>query len=637
MIKKEYDTIEYLKGLDGIRKNPSMYLGSIENSDALYHMLGEIIDNAVDEFMNGHGKKIIVTLYNDDSVSVEDWGRGIPVRYVKEEKMSSLELAMTKLHSGGKFKSDKSSYIYSGGLHGVGLSSCTALSDKLKVIVWRDGKEYSMTFAKGKKTSELTETPGKPNRTGTFVRFVPDPTIFKNITTFDEKIIKSRLHDLSFLCKDLSVQFVNEKTKTREECGGAGLPEFIKHLSKGKKLIDSPIVFEDSKDKIIVNVALQWLEESSEEEVCKYFTNNIPNTDGGTHMIGFKSGLTRTINNYIANADLPKTFKISLSGDDVREGLIGVVSIKHPDPKFNSQDKVKLVSDDARAIVESIVSEQLMSYLDKNPITAKKIITNCVNAFKAREAARKAREAIRKTSLDGGVGVLPGKLADCSSKNPDECELFICEGNSAGGSMKMGRSRETQAILPLRGKILNIEKSDYQKLIKNEELMNIITAIGIGIGKNIDMENLRYNKIIIATDADVDGSHIRALLLTFFYRQMPQLILKGHIYIAQPPLYRVDYRGNFYYLKNEKELNDFILEKKIVRSNLKLQRFKGLGEMNPPQLWETTMDPEKRTLIKIFIDNPLEVDKVFSILMGDQVEPRKDFITSSAQFAKLDI
>ncbi|MFA5048417.1 MAG: DNA gyrase subunit B [Patescibacteria group bacterium] len=639
MAKKENEyKITVLDGLEGVRKTAGMYIGDVDNGGGLHHLLMEIIDNSVDEHLAGHCNKIIITLHKDGSASVEDNGRGIPTSYMKEKKMTELEAVFTLLHAGGKF--DKSNYEHSGGLHGVGASVCNALSDKLRVIVKHDGEECTMSFAKGKKIEDFSSKPYK-GKSGTIVRFAPDPIIFTKVIKFDPVIVRSKLRDLSFLCKGLSILFIDEIRKTNEEFNkDDGLAEFIKFIANGKKLIDVPIVFEDKKDDIVVNVALQWIEENLEYEVCKYYTNNIPNIDGGTHMIGFKSGLTRTINSYITNADIPKTLKVPLSGDDVREGLISVVSIRHHNPKFNSQDKVKLVSDDARPAVESVVSENLMVFLEENPTIAKKIVASCVNAYKAREAAKKAREAIRKTNMDSGCGTLPGKLADCQEKDPDKCELFIVEGDSAGGSAKQGRDRKFQAILPLRGKILNVERCEFQKLIKNEEVMNLITAIGAGIGHSFDPGDIRYGKIIIMTDADVDGAHIRCLLLTFFFRQMPQLILNGNIYIARPPLYRINWKGTTYYLQDDVAKETFMVEKNIPRdsdSGKKFQRFKGLGEMNPGQLWETAMDPDTRSMSRVIITDSLETDKVFAILMGDQVEPRKDFIINSAEFANLDV
>lgn len=638
MTKKENDyKIIELKGLDGVRKTAGMYIGDVDNGGGLHHLLKEIIDNSIDEHLAGFCNKVIVTLHKDGSASVEDNGRGIPV-YVMEGKRTALETVFMSLHAGGKF--DKSNYEFSGGLHGVGSSVVNALSDKLRVVVRRDGQECTMAFSKGKKIEDFSSKPYK-GRSGTIVRFVPDPEIFTKVIKFDHDTVRNRLHELSYLCQGLSILFIDEIKKTSEEFNkDDGLSEFVKFLSNGKKLIDEPIIITDKKDNMIVNVALQWTEENLEFDVCRYYTNRVPNPDGGTHMVGFRSGLTRTMNSYISSADLPKTLKLTLSGDDVREGLVAIVSINHKDPKFNSQDKVKLVSDDARPAVEGVIMDKLTSYLEENPNISKKIVSHCVNALKAREAAKKAREAIRKTAIDSGCGTLPGKLADCQEKDPDKCELFIVEGDSAGGSAKQGRDRRFQAVLPLRGKIMNVEKSDFQKLIKSEEIINLVTVIGAGVGRSFDSKDIRYGKVIIMTDADVDGAHIRTLLLTFFFRQMPQLILNGNVYIARPPLYRISWRGTTYYLQDDAAKEAFMIEKNIPRdsdSGKKFQRFKGLGEMNPSQLWETAMDPATRSMSKVVITDPLEADKIFTILMGDQVEPRKDFIINSSQFANIDI
>lgn len=777
MKKKEDYEITVLKGLEGIRKTAPMYIGDIETDAGLHHLLREIIDNSVDEYLEGHCNEIVITLHKDGSASVKDNGRGIPTYYMKEEKMSALESVFLTLHCGGKF--NKSNYKYSGGLHGVGSSVTNALSDKLKVVVHRDGEECSISFSKGKKVEDLSRKPYK-GKSGTFVRFSPDPLIFKNNVKFNPEEVKSKLRELAFLCEGLSIIFIDEIRKTEEEFSRTnGLSDFINFMANDKRLIDDPVVISSNKDSIIINMALQWTNEELDKDLCKYYTNNIPNPDGGTHAAGFKSGLTRAINSYVASSDMPKTLKFSLSGDDVREGLISVVSIRHQDPKFNSQDKVKLVSDDVRSAVESVVIDKFTAYLEQNPASTKKIISHCINVFKAREAAKKAREAVRKTSLGDSCGTLPGKLADCQEKDPDKCELFIVEGQSAGGcwisstklrcyddrmvsigqllfeqeelgiqnscytidetnniceapivnirktksnarvikivldngceeictpdhplmlkngdyiradkslnkdlrsfdfqikvveiiplgepmdvydlevpgthnfalasgifvhnSAKQGRDRRFQAILPLRGKVLNVERCEYQKLLKNEEIMNLITVIGAGIGKSFDPNNIRYGKVIVCTDADVDGAHIRSLLLTFFFRQMPQLIMNGNIYIAQPPLYRIDWHGVTYYLKDDAAKKAFMIERKMGKNAefaKKFQRFKGLGEMASEQLWETTINPESRTLLQVKISNILEADRIFNILMGDLVDPRRDFIVNSAQYAKIDI
>lgn len=628
-MKNDYE-ITALEGLEAVRKVPGMYIGGIEDGSGYAHMLMEVLDNSVDEFMAGCCDTIIITLHKDGSASVSDNGRGIPIYYMKKEKMTALECVLTKLHAGGKF--DKNAYSISSGIHGVGVSVVCGLSARLRATVKKDGKEYSVVYEKGKKVSGVDEKPTRGN--GTTIRFAPDLTIFKKVVEFNTERIKQKLRELSFLCKKLNIKLIDERTNEKVEFNNeSGISNFVKFLAPGK-LLAEPFEFTQEVDKIIVDVAFQWLDGAGDDEILQCFTNNIPNPDGGSHMIGFKSAVTRTINGYIIGSDLPKSLKISLSGDDIREGLIAVLSIRHPNPKFSSQTKEKLVSEEARTVVEGIIAEKLMDYLEKNPTTAKRIITRCVNAYKAREAAKKARETVRKSVLkDGGI-ILPGKLTDCSSKNPEECELFLVEGQSAGGSCKQGRSREFQAVLPLRGKVLNIEKSEFSKMMNNKEITALITAIGVGIGKNINMAKLRYNKIIILCDADVDGSHIRTLLLTFFFRQMPQLIEGGHIYVGQPPLYKVIYRGNTHYIKNDSQLNEFIKEKNFKGN---VQRYKGLGEMGAQQLWDTTLNPETRSLLRMEIDNYLEADKIFGILMGKAVDLRKEFIEENSLKAKLDI
>jgi len=641
MTKKNDDyKITTLEGMEAVRKLTGMYLGDVETGQALMHALVEVIDNSIDEYLGGFADQIIITLHKDGSVSVFDNGRGIPTYWLPDQKMSALESVLTKLHSGGKFANTEGEstggYKMSMGLHGVGVACTNATAARFRVYVYKDGKEYTMAFAKGKKIEDLSERKIKSAKTGTLIRFAPDPTIFKNIIRFDPKVIKTRLQQLSYLCKGLTIELIDEIKKEKElYSGDEGIIDFVKFLANDK-LISDPISLTDTKDDIIVDIALQWLNDGSDAEISHYFTNNIPNPDGGSHTAGFTTGLTRTINTYINDSDLPKGLKISLSGDDVREGLVSVVSIRHPNPRFSSQTKEKLVSEDARTAVENTVSVFLTNYLEQNPTVAKKIITQCVNAHKAREAARKAREAVRKSTLNSNI-VLPGTLADCSSKDPDECELFLVEGQSAGGSCKAGRDRHFQAVLPLRGKVLNIEKCEYKKMLDNKELTNLVAAMGTGMGKSFSLDNLRYGKICINTDADVDGSHIRTLLLTFFFRQMPQLIEAGNLYIAVPPLYRVDIRNVAHYIKDDKELGVFVKERNLDRNRLKVQRFKGLGEMSAEQLWETTLNPETRQLLQVKIENYVEADRIFSMLMGNQIDVRRDFIIEKAEFVQADI
>jgi len=629
-MSKDYDEIKVLKNLEGVRQNLGMYAGNVSDGSAYFQCLLELISNSIDEYINGYATKISVCLYQDGSASICDNGRGIPVSKNKAEGgVSNLELALTKLHAGGKFKGSKN-YNTSGGLHGIGLSMVCACSSLLRAIVWRDGKEYTMAFEKGEKIEELSFKSVKRKKTGTFIRFGLDHSLFQNVFEFDGKKTYEKLKELSYLCPGLIIEFIDERSDVKETFSSEqGLSDFVQDLAPSL-LLDKPIYIQTNGD-IGVNIALQWLDGGVDTTIDKYYTNNIPNIDGGSHQIGFKSGLTRTINSYISNSDLPKTLKVSLSGDDVRDGLVSVVSIKHASPSYSSQTKDKLVSDDARSAVETVISAKLGEYLEENPNIAKKIITQCVNSYKAREAARKAREVVRK-SIGKDIGTLPGTLMDCSSRDRDECELFIVEGRSAAGSAAQGRSRLFQAIIGLKGKPLNCEKNETNKMTSNKEITNLITAIGVGIGKNIDMNKLRYGKIVLLMDSDVDGAHIRTLILSFIFRHLPQLIRNGNVYIAQPPLYRIVYRGQTVYLKNDRALECFMEEKGINKESrsLKLQRFKGLGEMNPEQLWDTTMNPETRTLLKVVVDDYIEADYLFNILMGNNVEPRRDFIYENA-------
>ncbi len=787
-------SIKVLKGLEGVRKRPGMYIGDTDDGTGLHHMVFEVVDNSVDEALAGYCNKIKVTIHIDNSVTVEDNGRGIPVDIHPEEKKPAAEIIMTVLHAGGKF--DASSYKVSGGLHGVGVSVVNALSEYLYLEIKRDGKIYRQEYSRGKPLTTL-EVVGKAKGTGTKITFRPDPEVFTNID-FSFDILAQRLRELSFLNKGLLIELKDERTgQNRNFHYSGGIKSFVEHLNKTKNVINKKVIyFEEKRDKTVVEIAMQWNDGYSENIYC--FTNNIKNKDGGTHLEGFRTALTRCINKYLNQNNFPKAKNIRLSGDDVREGLTAVLSVKHPDPKFSSQTKDKLISSEVKSVVDSVVYEYLMDYFDKNPPVARAIIQKAIDAARAREAARKARELTRrKGALDSSN--LPGKLADCQEKDPSRAELFLVEGDSAGGSAKQGRDRKTQAILPLKGKILNVEKARFDKILSSEEIKLIITALGTGIGKeDFDINKIRYHKIIIMTDADVDGAHIRTLLLTFFYRQMKEVVEKGYLYIAQPPLYKVKIGKKETYLKDEDQLNEFLvsnffdkysikiegeervrkskwidiiknakkmryflqklskrgyrenlilfllendiqngdyfknsanihslkelleknmfnvsevgfdenreayylvvsidnvafsgnlIDEKLVKlpeyvvlsslyrhlrdyfnkeisvfregelidkvnnlfdfidtvdalskKGLTIQRYKGLGEMNPEQLWETTLNPETRTLLRVTIDDTVEADEVFSKLMGDQVEPRRKFIEEySLDVENLDI
>jgi len=783
------ESIKVLKGLDAVRKRPGMYIGDTDDGSGLHHMVFEVVDNSVDEALAGHCDKINVLIHADNSVTVNDNGRGIPVDIHKEEGVSAAEVIMTVLHAGGKF--DEDSYKVSGGLHGVGVSVVNALSEELELEVKRGGFVYRQIYKKGAPVAPL-EKIGKTTKTGTSIRFRPDPDVFKNIE-FHFDILVQRLRELSFLNKGVMIVVEDDRTESKKEFHyEGGVISFVDHLNRNKNVINpKPLYFEKIKDRISVEVSIQWNDSYNETVYC--FTNNIRNKDGGTHLQGFRAALTRTVNSYIALHGLDKKGKISLSGDDVREGMTAIISVKHPDPKFSSQTKEKLISSEVRGVVESIVSESLLDYFDKTPKMAKSIIEKAIDAARAREAARKARELTRrKGALDNSA--LPGKLADCQEKDPDKCEIFLVEGDSAGGSAKQGRDRKFQAILPLKGKILNVEKARLDKILSSDEIRLMISALGTGIGKDdFDISKLRYGKVIIMTDADVDGSHIRVLILTFFYRQMKELVEKGHLYIAQPPLFKVKSGRKEIYLKDEERLDEhlfsvffdkykvnikgsekklratrwfdiikssrkmdvfynmlekrgyskdivnFLLKNKIIKEStfensdkvheikeklveqgfliesvtfseeygdytikvkgdekiafsseeiskrllkkstyrmlykmysiveefmdktlqiekegfildevegifnligkieeyskkgLSIQRYKGLGEMNPDQLWDTTLNPESRSLLKVSIEDAVEAEDTFTKLMGDSVEPRRQFIQQNSQ------
>jgi len=607
-----------------------MYIGDT-GKRGLHHLVFEVVDNSVDEALAGYCDQIVVTIHADNTVSVLDNGRGIPVDMHKEEKKPALEVVMTILHAGGKF--DKGSYKVSGGLHGVGVSVVNALSEELTVEVYRDGKIYTQTYKRGIPANKMAII-GETKKRGTYTRFLADVEIFKKYE-WDYEILAHRMCELAFLNKDLEVQLNDERDGNKETYRyEGGLMEFVAYLDETRpSLIEKPIYIEKEVDGVPVEVALQY--NASYSENIFTFVNNINTVEGGTHLIGFKTGVTRTLNNYAQKNNLFKKEAFTLSGEDVREGLTAVVSIKVQEPQFEGQTKTKLGNSEVKGIVDSVVSEGLAEYLEQHPTQAKRIIEKCLNAARSREAARKARDLTRRKNLLD-IGNLPGKLADCSTKDPSLCEMYIVEGDSAGGSAKQGRDRKYQAILPLRGKIINVEKSRIDKVLDNNEVKIMITALGTGFDEEFDIEKLRYNRIIIMTDADVDGSHIRTLLLTFFFRFMPKLIEEGHVYIAQPPLYKVSVKKQDYYAYDEDERE--ILVKRFSKDGdskkIEVQRYKGLGEMNPEQLWSTTMNPESRTLVKIGIEDAASADRTFSILMGGDVEPRRQFIQKNAKYVK---
>jgi len=630
MANEKYDAknIVVLKGLEGVRKRPSMYIGDT-STRGLHHTVYEVVDNSVDECLAGFCTQINVTIHKDNSITVLDNGRGIPVDKHPVQKRPALEVVMTTLHAGGKF--DKDTYKVSGGLHGVGVSVTNALSSHCVVKVYRDGKIYQQEDKKGEPLYDMKITGKVKSRTGTETTFLPDPKIF-NKTIFKFDILGQRLMELSFLNKGLKIILKDERTdKEKTFHAKGGLREFVAYLDSSRNPIHKKaIVVESERDNVDVDVAFQY-NDSYQENIFS-FVNNIPTIEGGTHLVGFKGALTRTLNTYAQKNNLIKNGSGNLSGEDVREGLTAVISIKVPDPQFEGQTKTKLGNSDVRGIVESIVGEGLSEFLEQNPAVAKKVIQKGLNAAKSREAARKARELTRrKSALESSS--LPGKLADCSIKDPDHCEVYLVEGDSAGGSAKQGRDRQFQAILPLRGKILNVEKASLEKILSNEEIKTMVTVMGTGIGADdFDVSKLRYGKIIIMTYADVDGSHIRTLILTFFFRYMRELIEKGHIYIAQPPLYLLKKGKELNYAFNEEERGEIM--SRMGKEGINIQRYKGLGEMNPDQLWDTTMDPEKRTILQVTIDDAVEADHIFSVLMGGKVEPRREFIEQNAQYVQ---
>ena len=683
---KEYsaDSIKVLKGLDAVRKRPGMYIGDTDDGTGLHHMVYEVVDNSIDEALAGHCKNIKVTINSNKSISVEDDGRGIPVDLHKGEKKSAAEVIMTQLHAGGKF--DHDSYKVSGGLHGVGVSVVNALSEKLSLSIFKDKKEYYIEFNNGKTVAPL-KVVGKANKNGTLINFVPSKEVFSSID-FSSSILQKRMRELAFLNKNLIISLIDKsgkKEKSYKNNYEGGIQEFVEFLDKSKKILvnknesalfKKPIYISGEKDGVIVEASLKWNAGYSEDVLP--FTNNINQKDGGTHLLGFRSALTRVINKYAASTNLLKKNKIALSGEDSREGLTGILSLKVPDPKFSSQTKDKLVSSEVRFIVESIVSDKLSTWFDQNPGIIKTVLAKVVQAAVARDVARKARENVRrKGSLE--LSGLPGKLADCQIGKAEGTELFIVEGDSAGGSAKQGRNREYQAVLPLRGKILNtyidvngrkskngngqdLQTKALSKMMSSNEIVTLINALGTG-SKDFSIENLRYEKIIIMTDADVDGSHIRTLLLTLFNNHpFHELIEKNHIYLAQPPLYKITKGSKNYYIKDDKELENFLIrssdkKKNLTKKNSKefntfieqekskinIQRFKGLGEMNPEELWNTTLNPEYRILLQVKYSNSTKAKSkkdqdLIKVLMGDEVAPRKDFIINRAlEVSNLDI
>ena len=639
--------IQVLSGLEHVRRRPAMYIGDV-SSRGLHHLAYEVIDNSIDEALAGFCTKIDVIITKEGKVIVEDNGRGIPTGMHPTEKKSALEVVMTQLNAGGKFTRD--TYKVSGGLHGVGVSVVNALSEVLEVEVFREGKKFYQKYQRGKPVSAVKEIGKVKNKTGTKVTFIPDKEIFKS-TSFKYETIESRLRELAYLNKDLTISIYDERTeKSNEFKFKGGLSDFVKYLDEAEKSISGkPIYIDGERENIQLEIAFQY-NESYNDNIYTY-VNNINTHEGGTHLEGFKSALTRTLNNYGIKNGVIKSDKLSLTGDDFREGLTCVISVKVPEPQFEGQTKTKLGNSEVKGIVQSITGENLNNFLEENPSIAKKIIEKCIRAAEAREAARKARQLIRtKTGLEQLTG-LPGKLADCSLNDPSQCELYLVEGDSAGGSAKQGRDRRFQAILPLKGKILNVEKARINKILENDEIKAIITAIGAGLGNSdeFDIAKIRYDKIILMCDADVDGSHIRTLLLTFFYRHMREIIDTGRLYIAQPPLYKIKKGKTELYAYDEDEREEILKSMKVnkkdvvqgeetvqTETKVVISRFKGLGEMNPEQLWSTTMNPETRTVLQVSNENASAADKIFRTLMGEEVEPRRRFIEENARYAKID-
>ena len=633
------EQIQVLEGLEAVRKRPGMYIGST-SVRGLHHMVYEIVDNCVDEALAGYCTEINVIIEPGNIMSVEDNGRGIPVEIHPKTHISTAETVYTVLHAGGKFGGD-SGYKVSGGLHGVGASVVNALSNWVEVTIQRDGGIYQMYFEKGKTVKKL-EKIGNSKKTGTKVRFIADDTIFET-QEFDYEVLETRFREMAFLTKGLKITFEDQRNpeniKKAEFCYEGGLKSFVEFLNKNKECLHKDPIYIEKDGEVPVEIAMQYT--TSYSEKIYTFVNNINTIEGGTHLEGFKRALTKVFNDYARSHNLLKDKDANLQGEDIREGITAVVSVKVKEPQFEGQTKTKLGNSEVAGIVQSMVNEALSTFLEENPNVAKAILEKCVSAARAREAARKARELVRrKSALE--TTTLPGKLADCSSKNAEECEVYIVEGDSAGGSAKQGRDRRFQAILPLWGKMLNVEKARADKIYGNDKLNPVIIAVGAGIGKDFDITKIRYGKVIIMADADVDGAHIRTLMLTFFFRYMRPLIENGNVYLAQPPLYKLAKKGmEDIYCYTDEDLDKAFAEleaKGIARDSLSLQRYKGLGEMNPEQLWETTMNPEKRTLIQVTMDDAMKADEIFTLLMGDDVNPRREFIEQNAKFVKnLDI
>ncbi|GFZ79105.1 DNA gyrase subunit B [Compostibacillus humi] len=625
------DQIQVLEGLEAVRKRPGMYIGSTSEK-GLHHLVWEIVDNSIDEALAGYCDTIEVTVEEDNSITVKDNGRGIPVAIQKKTGRPALEVIMTVLHAGGKFGGG--GYKVSGGLHGVGASVVNALSSHLEVYVHRDGKIHYLSFERGKPQGEI-EVVGTTDTTGTITHFKPDPEIFTETTEFNYETLSQRLRELAFLNKGLTIKLEDKRSgQSVTYHYEGGIISYVEFINQNKETLHEPFYTEGSAQDIVAEIALQY----NDGFACNIysFANNIHTYEGGTHEVGFRTGLTRVINDYARKNNLIKENEANLTGDDVREGITAIVSVKHPNPQFEGQTKTKLGNSEVRAVTESLFSEAFATFLLENPQIAKIIVEKGITASRARIAAKKARELTRrKSALE--VSNLPGKLADCSSKDASISELYIVEGDSAGGSAKSGRDRHFQAILPLRGKILNVEKARLDRILSNHEVRSMITALGTGIGEDFDITKARYHKVVIMTDADVDGAHIRTLLLTFFYRFMRPLIEHGYVYIAQPPLYKIQQGKTVKYAYNDRELEE-ILQQLPKTPKPGIQRYKGLGEMNAEQLWDTTMDPEKRTLLQVELEDAIDADRVFDMLMGDKVEPRRRFIEENAKFVKnLDI